>query len=58
MGGKNQLQVGFTRSENTLGVGQDLHALGHRINAGGDQVSHTDYFYYADAAGADLVDFS
>ena len=58
MGGKDQLQVGFTRSENTLGVGQDLHALSHRINTGGDQVSHTDYFYYADAAGADLVDFS
>ena len=56
VGGKDQLQVDLAGGEHPLGVGQHLHPLGHRVDAGGHQVLHPLDLHHADAAGADLVD--
>ena len=49
-------QVGPAGLPDPGGVGVDLHALGHRVVAGGDQALDALHLHHADAAGADLVD--
>ena len=55
VGGKDQLQINLAGGEDPLGVGQHLHPLRHRVDAGGHQVLEALYLHHADAAGANLV---
>jgi hypothetical protein len=40
-------------SKNLGRIGDDLHPLGHGLNAGRDQVAHAHHLDHADAASAD-----
>ncbi len=55
VGGKDQLQINLAGGEDPLGVGEHLHPLRHRVDAGGHQVFEALYLHHADAAGANLV---
>ena len=56
MRGKNQLQRGFARMADTLGVGENLHPLIDGIYACGHKASCTLDLDHADTACADFVD--
>ena len=54
--GQDELQGELPGVAYPLGVGLDLHALAHRVDAGGHQAPGPLDLHHADAAGADLVD--
>ena len=54
--GENELEVGLSRGENLGSVGENLHALVDRVDAGGHESARADDLDETDTAGADLVD--
>ena len=56
VGREHQLEIGLAGGKDLGGVGEDLHPLVDRIDAGGNQTLGTLDLDDADPAGADLVD--
>ena len=50
--GEDQLQIHLSGILHPLGVGEYLHALAHRVDAGGQQVLCALHFHHADPAGS------
>ena len=53
---QEHFQRHFSGFLNRRGIGQNLHALIHRINAGGNEGTRSLYLDHAHAASADFID--